>query len=251
MSASIGILGFGRFGQLMCRYLAKDFHVVVFDRRGRNELIGAHGAVTADIPETCQQEILILAVPISSLETVLREIGPHLTPPTTVVDVCSVKSLPVQWMEAHLPKEIAIYATHPMFGPDSAADTLDGQKIVVCPVRGPASFHPKAVQYLKSKGLEVIETTPDAHDRQIAVTLALTHFVGRSLAEYGAQPLQIDTDGYKRLLHTLEVVTHDTWQLFEDMNRFNPYAAKERRALLAATQKVAAQLRDDKGNPDG
>ena len=242
MSVSIGILGFGRFGQLMCRYLAKDFSVAVFDRRGRNELVEEHGAVVAEISEVCQQEILILAVPISSLEAVLQKIAPQITPGTTVIDVCSVKTLPVQWMEIHLPENVSIVATHPMFGPDSAAKSLAGQKIVVCPIRGPESFNRKAIDYLKEKGLEVIETTADAHDRQIAVTLALTHFVGRSLAEYGAEPLQIDTDGYKRLLHTLEVVTHDTWQLFEDMNRYNPYAEKERRALINAAQQVAAKL---------
>ena len=247
MSVSIGILGFGRFGQLMCRYLAKDLSVVVYDRRGRSELIKEHGAVAAEISEVCRQDILILAVPISSLEAVLQEIAPQLTPQTTVVDVCSVKSLPVHWMEKHLPEDVAIIATHPMFGPDSAAKTLAGQKIVVCPARVPEPFGRKVIQYLKEKKLEVIETTPDAHDRQIAVTLALTHFVGRSLAEYGAEPLQIDTDGYKRLLYTLEVVTHDTWQLFEDMNRYNPYAAKERHALITAVQKVAAQLEPEKG----
>ena len=242
MSVSIGILGFGRFGQLMCRYLAKDFSIAVFDRRGRKELIKEHGAVAAEISDVCQREILILAVPISSLEAVLQQIAPQIGSGTTVIDVCSVKSLPVQWMKTHLPRDVPILATHPMFGPDSAAKTLAGQKMVVCPIRGPETFQYKAVHYLKTKGLEVIETTPDAHDRQIAVTLALTHFVGRSLAEYGAKPLQIDTDGYKRLLHTLEVVTHDTWQLFEDMNRYNPYAEKERRALIDAAQRVAAQL---------
>lgn len=245
MSVSIGILGFGRFGQLMCRYLAKDFSVAVFDRRGRKDLIKEHGAVAAEISEICQQAILILAVPISSLEAVLQQIAPKIASGTTVVDVCSVKSLPVQWMKEHLPEDVSILATHPMFGPDSAAQTLSGQKIVVCPISGPESFNREAIRYLKEKGLEVIETTPDAHDQQIAVTLALTHFVGRSLAEYGAEPLQIDTDGYKRLLHTLEVVTHDTWQLFEDMNRYNPYAEKERHALLTAAQRVASQLEPD------
>jgi len=47
----------------------------------------------------------------------------------------------------------------------------------------------------------VIEASPSEHDRQIAVSLALTHFIGRSLAGMGAKPQDIDTEGYKRLLH--------------------------------------------------
>jgi prephenate dehydrogenase len=48
--------------------------------------------------------------------------------------------------------------------------------------------------------------------------------IGRTLSEYGASPLDIDTEGYKRLLHILEVVERDTWQLFQDMHHYNPYA---------------------------
>ena len=41
-----------------------------------------------------------------------------------IVDVCSVKEYPVQWMRELLPANVSILATHPMFGPDSAADSF-------------------------------------------------------------------------------------------------------------------------------
>jgi len=52
----------------------------------------------------------------------------------------------------------------------------------------------------------VIETSAFEHDRQIAVSLGLTHFIGRALAETEARPQDIDTEGYRRLLKILEVV---------------------------------------------
>lgn len=97
-------------------------------------------------------------------------------------------------------------------------------------------------KYLIGKGLNVIEATPEEHDRQIAVSLALTHFIGRGLDEFGAKELTIDTEGYKRLLHILGVVTHDTWQLFRDMYRYNPYAREERLAFMAALKRLEEKL---------
>ena len=91
----------------------------------------------------------------------------------------------------------------------------------------------------------MIETTPEEHDRQMAATLALTHFIGRSLAEYGAEPLDIDTEGYKRLLFTLEMVTHDTWELFTDMHRYNPFAKDMRDRFIRAAERVDARLRGE------
>ena len=84
--------------------------------------------------------------------------------------------------------------------------------------------------------------TPEEHDRQIVFSLALTHFIGRSLAAFGARKLSIDTEGYKRLLHILGVVTHDTRQLFIDMHRYNPYAKEMRTAFMNAMSEVGSEL---------
>jgi prephenate dehydrogenase len=88
----------------------------------------------------------------------------------------------------------------------------------------------------------VIETTAENHDRQIAVSLSLTHFIGRSLAAFGAEPLDIDTEGYKRLMHILGVVSHDTIQLFEDMHAYNPFAKQKRQDFIDAMTAIHERL---------
>ena len=145
-------------------------------------------------------------------------------------------------MQELLPNTVSILATHPMFGPDSAADTLEGMKIALCQVRIEEAVYDKIKTYLETKGLIVIDTTAEIHDRQIAVSLALTHFIGRSLSQFGARDLEIDTEGYKRLLHILDVVEHDTWQLFGDMHRFNPYAKETRAAFMDAIAQINSDL---------
>jgi prephenate dehydrogenase len=129
-----------------------------------------------------------------------------------------------------------------MFGPDSAAHTLAGAKIVLCRDRIRPENYAKAAHWLRAQELVVIETTPEEHDRQIAVTLALTHFIGRSLSAFGAEQLPIDTEGYKRLMHILEVVENDTWQLFHDMHRYNPFAEEERGRFMNAMQNINERL---------
>ena len=238
----IGIIGFGRFGKLMTRYLAEDCQVMVYDKNGDSEGIKSRGGVVTTFAEACRQKTVILAVPISSMQMVLKEIRPQLQPGTLIIDVCSVKVLPVKWMVEILPDEIDILGTHPMFGPDSAADSLMGSKIVLCRERINDEAYDPIKTYLESKGLIVIETSADQHDREIAVSLALTHTIGRALAEFGAEPQQIDTEGYKRLLHILEVVENDTWQLFEDMNRYNPYADGRRTDFVSALQSINEKL---------
>jgi prephenate dehydrogenase len=238
----IGILGFGRFGKLMAHYLAGDFDVMVYNRSDNAQEILASKAKPATLDVVCRQKIVILSVPISAFRDTLKTIAPLLDANALVIDVCSVKEYPVRLMKELLPQQVSILATHPMFGPDSAAHALQGRKIVLCGERIDASAYQKIKSYLISKGLVVIETTPEAHDRQIAVSLALTHFIGRSLAEFGAEPLEVDTEGYQRLLHVLGVVENDTWQLFEDMNAYNPYAAESRSAFMASVQRIHRRL---------
>jgi prephenate dehydrogenase len=243
MNCSVGIIGFGRFGRLMARYLSPDCQVRAHDPGVRAEAISSAGAAPASMADACRSDIVILAVPISHLQGLLSEIQPHLPPESLVVDVCSVKEQPVRWMQALLPETVEILGTHPMFGPDSAADSLEGRKIVLCPVRIGEKRLAKVKHYLGAKGLVLIEASPEDHDRQIAVSLALTHAIGRSLALFGAKPQAIDTEGYRRLLRILEVVENDTWQLFEDLNRYNPYAQDARQAFITAMHAIEGKLR--------
>ncbi|MCP4575198.1 MAG: prephenate dehydrogenase/arogenate dehydrogenase family protein [Deltaproteobacteria bacterium] len=238
----IGIIGFGRFGRLMAGYLAEDYTVKVYNRSDKSAEIIRTGAASASLKEVCRQKMVILSVPISGMRRMLQRISPLLRPDAIVADVCSVKVYPVQWMTEMLPPSVSLLATHPMFGPDSAAESLHDRKIVLCNVRINNMRYEKVKGYLTGKGLHVIDTTPEEHDRQIAVSLSLTHFIGRALDEFGAETLMIDTEGYKRLLNILGVVTHDTWQLFVDMNRYNPYARKNRQAFMAAMERLEEKL---------
>lgn len=239
----IGLIGYGRFGRLTVQNLTPDCPVVVFTRnQDKGEDIAQVGGRLVSLEEACAQEIVILCVPISAMQTTLKQIAPLVKTDALIADVCSVKVYPVEWMKELLPESTQILATHPMFGPDSAAISLAGHKMVMCPVRIQPQRYNEIKQWLQKKHLVLIETTPADHDRKIAVSLALTHFIGRSLAEFGALPMNIDTEGYKRLLHILDVTNNDTMQLFEDMHNYNPFAGDKREAFMRAMEMMNAHL---------
>ncbi|MDL2269759.1 prephenate dehydrogenase/arogenate dehydrogenase family protein [Desulfosarcina sp. OttesenSCG-928-G17] len=239
---TIGIIGFGRFGKLATRHLAMDFDVKVATLQNDAAAISACGATPASMETVCGQDMVILCVPISTLREVLTRITPFLKPGAIVADVCSVKVFPVRWMQEILPPYVSILPTHPMFGPDSAADSLVGRKIVLCPDRIDEDRFLHIRKWLEEKGLVVIRATAEDHDEKIAVSLSLTHFIGRSLSAFGARELDIDTEGYKRLMHILGVVSHDTWQLFEDMHRYNPCAKPARQKFIDAMTGIHERL---------
>jgi len=239
---SVGIIGFGRFGALTARYLSADCSVVVSTRSDKDDTIRACGALPVDFATACGQPVVILCTPISAMQATLKQAAPLLREDALVADVCSVKVYPVQWMRELLPETVSILPTHPMFGPDSAADSLKGCKIVLCPERIREGQYEKIKRWMEDKGLIVIRSTAGEHDEKIAVTLSLTHFIGRSLSAFGARDMDIDTEGYKRLMHILGVVSHDTWQLFEDMHTYNPYAKQKREAFIAAMTDIHERL---------
>ena len=47
---------------------------------------------------------------------------------------------------------------------------------------------------------------------------------------------------YTKLLR----VTHDTWQLFQDMHHYNPYAGEKRQAFMTAMQRIEDKLGEKK-----
>lgn len=236
----IGLIGCGRFGKLAARYLSEDFRVHVFDRN--NKFGGKKNIVASALGEACKKNIVVLAVPISEFENTLKDAAPLINKSTLVIDVCSVKEYPAKLMRKLFAKNIRVLATHPLFGPDSASDSLAGRKIALCRVRVDDGLYNQVKAYLKSKGLAVIETTPQEHDMQMAKSLVLSHLIGRALIEMKAGNLEIDTRGYRDLVKIVDAVRHDSLQLFEDMNHYNRFSKKSRKEFIKSMLNVEKRL---------
>ncbi len=228
------MIGYGRFGSLAARYLSREAVVLVHDPRRSPIPRRSRRLRRATLVEAASQPVVILAVPISSLQAVLRSIRPHLSHGALVVDVCAVKAAPARWMKRLLPRTVRILGTHPFFGPASAQRSLAGKTIVLCPVRIPRSHLEQIRRLLVRKGLRPIVMSVGEHDVLAAETVFLTQFTGRVLMRAGVRRRPEVTDTYGALLSLIDVARKDTPQLSADMARFSPHARRVLRRLKAA-----------------
>lgn len=237
-----GIIGLGRFGTLAARILSPHGMVVAYDSRSIGAEASRLGIQSVPLAEAARARHVILCTPIRRLREVVAALRPHLLPRTILFDTCSVKTLPAGVLMQEVPLSVDVMATHPLFGPDSAAAGIRGLKIALCPLRrGRVRL---ARRFLEGLGLQVIVTDPEAHDRQIAETQAVVQWIGRALEHLAAGPREIDTTGHLRLLEILHYVARDSWELFRDIERLNPYAADARGRFLRALLEVEERIMD-------
>ena len=99
----------------------------------------------------------------------------------------------------------------------------------------------KAAAWLKQLGLNVITMSSQAHDRMLAETLFLTHYVSQIVAKGGFVRTDIDTLSFGYLMDAVESVKGDT-ELFRDVFAFNPYCEDIIRRFEAAEGEVHTLL---------
>lgn len=238
----IGVYGLGRFGRFWAEILSHDFTVYGYNRSQLETPVKNVISVVEEDLFTC--DTVFLCVAISSLEKVLTEIVPFMRPGITIIDTCSVKVYPTVKMREILPDFVNILGTHPMFGPDSGKGGIQGLPIVFSPVRGDAHVFNGWKEYFFKKQLNVIELTPQEHDREAAFTQGITHFIGRVLKELNLKESRIGTRGYRALLNIVEQTCNDPIQLFADLQHYNAYTHEMRNDLNRSIEKTMKMLED-------
>ena len=223
----IGIVGFGRFGRFAAEILGKDFPVSVFDRKIPS---GQSGVQFAALREVARKPCLLLCVPISQMERVCGRLGPLLTPGQLVMDTCSVKEVPLRLMLDLFPESVEVLGTHPLFGPETGRHGIAGLEVVLCPGRGNRGG--KVERYLEKLGLKVTVTSATEHDRAMARTQALFHFLAQGFARMHVDPDTLATPGPAQLFRAFQDVRGDSRQLFRDLQQVNRFVPAQRKRLI-------------------
>lgn len=235
----IAIIGFGRFGELLTEILSPYADLFVVSSRE----IKGDNFKTIKYEELDIADVIIPSVPISNLKETLIKIKPFVKKGAVVMDVCSVKVYPCNWLKEIFSEEINIIGCHPMFGPDSYKEKkAEDLEVVFCPLRIDEEKYNLLKNIFSSIGFKIIETTPEDHDKQTAVSLALVHFIGRGLDKIKIDNQKITTVGFARLLQVRHNVVNDTDELFRDMNNFNPYAKEMRNKYIKSLQNINSML---------
>jgi prephenate dehydrogenase len=258
---TVSIVGFGRFGKTLYRLLKDDFEISIFDTNKEafasyeldestkvlDEISEIYKYGDAENPHT-----VFLAVPIDIFDEVIAKHSQYFNDHTILVDVLSVKTHAKKVFDKYLedssPGPQAIL-THPMFGPDSSKDGFEGLPIVLDQYKAADKVYKFWKDFFESKKLEIVELTPDEHDKMAADSQGVTHFIGRLLDEFELEATSIDTLGAKKLQEVMEQTCNDTWQLFVDLQNFNPFTKDMRLRFGRAYDKIYNKLLPNRINP--
>jgi chorismate mutase/prephenate dehydrogenase len=224
--------GEGQMGRLLARQLRARGHEVDVLEPGDPRDVAA---VVAGA------DVTMLCVPMAAAAAVAAAVAPHVRPDALLCDINSLKAEICAVMARGCRGEVL--GMHPLFGPSVAS--LWRQKLALCAVRvGPRAAWLTAE--LAQLGLELIHTTPDAHDRAMALVQALTHLhtlaLGDALRRLGASPSLDDplaSPAWRLALCVLGRLLGQDPDLYAGIALENPYAADAARALALASGALA------------
>lgn len=233
---TVGIVGGGSFGQLLAEKLDGKVEVLLSSRSRQTRW-------SASLAEVAQADYLILAIPLTAYAAVLSELKSHLGSQTIIVDVCSVKVEPIELIRQILP-DVKVVATHPLFGPESAAQSVQDHTVVLCPDVSDQEELAVIEVFVQSLGLKIVRMSAEEHDAQMAVVQGLTFFIARALKNTGIHQQKLETPSFRRLLHLAELEEHHSDDLFYTIQNGNPQTKAAREAFTQALVDLNAQIRE-------
>ena len=236
-----GIIGYGRFGKVLNDLLITKYNVKIYD----SNIAINENKKFYNLEEVLRADVVFVSVPIRSFEEVIIEISKYSMYNTTIIDVCSVKVYPVEIMKKYLPNSVGIIACHPHFGPDSYSPFKE-LKTTIYPVRDKYEYFNELKNLFKSQSIRTVELNPDEHDRMAASSQGITHFIGRVLDESGVRSTQINTHGFNELLGVVEQTCNDSWDLFKDLQKYNPYTNEMIDKLVGTIKKIHTEIKEDR-----
>ena len=242
LKPTVGIIGFGRFGPVLARLLTPGNEVLAYDNIDITKRAEAVGARSVSWDEVTAASTIFMAVPIRSLKSVAAKLATAVQPGSTVFDVCSVKVYPATVLKEFFSPEITTIASHPLFGPDSSKEGFKNLPMVMHPVSPQTAMFDNWLNYFQQQGLRVTVMEPEEHDRLAARSQGITHFIGRVLTEFGIEPTFIDTEGFRDLQLVVDQTCHDSLELFQDLEHYNPYTMQMIDDLTQAIEKTKQSI---------
>lgn len=176
----------------------------------------------ADVPSILlRARIVLLCVPVGSLRACLSELGGHLTPNHLLMDITSVKVLPLRWMEEAFAG--AVVGAHPMFGPNPCEE--DMRVALVRGKKATAADCAEAVALFESFGCATFWSSAAEHDSGVAMSQSLNFTVSAAFLAMLARHEGIGpylTPSFKRHRESARMHLTKDVAMFLEFSAMNP-----------------------------
>ncbi|WP_434053821.1 MAG: prephenate dehydrogenase/arogenate dehydrogenase family protein [Roseibium sp.] len=245
MIETLGIVGYGQFGAFLekiAERFAPGIRVRIHSRRAEPDEDRFFS-----LDAVCRSDVVIIASSIAQFAATLEAVVPRLGKRSVLADVATVKLHTAELLKEHAARSerpLRYVATHPMFGPHSyskVGQSLQGLRIVLTDHSLDPAVYDDVKVALNAVGLVVLEMSADQHDRALAETLFLTHYIGQVVTHGDFLRTEIDTLSFGFLMDAVESVRQDG-DLFRDVFRFNPHCRAVVKRFEIAEAKVARML---------
>ncbi len=238
------IIGAGKMGVWFAKFCKGNGEQVILSDRKKEKLakIGKElGVETSDFVDAVRKaDNVIICVSIEAFEKVVKEIAPSVREGQTVVDICSIKELPVKVMHQYLGKAIVL-GTHPVFGPGSRG--VKNRAYILTPTNTKEeAFANKYKKWLEKMGARVLIMSPKKHDELMSVVLGLPHFLGLvtcdTLIEQTvyAETKKVAGTTYRMLFTLAEATAMENPELFSSLQFVLPEMEKLEKLVIEKAQ---------------
>jgi len=240
-------------GRWFANFLLKDGKEVIITGRNKRKLLEAKRQLGVEIATNVEavksSDAILLSVPIDSFEEVVKQLSPYTRTKQVIIDITSIKALPVKVMHKHIKRGVVL-GTHPMFGP--GARDIANQNFILTPTNEEeATLAQKIREYLETKGARVTLMTPGEHDEMMSVILGLSHFIALVSADtlLSFDKLRelraISGSTFKVLLTLIESVISEDAELYASLQMSLPNMAHIEK-LFQRSSKTWADLVESK-----
>ena len=177
----IAIIGTGKMGRWFAQFFKNEGYSVVVSSRTRSKAEALTGELGIELADTNVAAVegadwILLCVSLDGLEPVLKEVGSHIKDGQAVMDISSIKEIPVNLLHKYVANGVTL-GTHPVFGP--GAKGVAGQNFVLTPVNPEEKrFAETFKDWLEARDARVEIMEPRRHDELMSLVLGFPHFVG-------------------------------------------------------------------------
>ena len=242
----IGIIGFGRFGQFLYHKFIKYASVYVYSPTDYSDLCKSY---INNLKKFLSYDLdcIVFCNSIVSFQDLISEINVEQLKNKLLIDVLSVKNYPKNIL-LNIPN-VDILCTHPMFGPDSAADGWKDKKFIYEKVRITNQLIcNKFLKIFKDEGCKMIEMTCEEHDRNTAESQFITHLTGRILDQVNLSSNPISTHGFDLLLDIKNNTCKDSFDLFRGLFKFNTNSENQLQKFRDSLNSIESSLYNSNTN---
>ena len=196
-------------------------------------------------------KVILFCVPIEVMVETIKKVAPHAPENSLLMDITSIKKEPTEALLKYSPPKSEVIPCHPMFGP--RVPSLDGQVVILTPPEDRCQHSlPVIIDFFKKKNVNLVNTTPEEHDKIMSVVQGLTHFSYISIASTirklnisVKESRKFSSPVYSLMLDMISRIVAQNPYLYYSIQKQNSKTALSRKTLIEESIRLSEYIDND------